>query len=43
MLAYLYCPAHWMQRVGWNPDDPLYVAAWQAHEAMHRLHVPPEL
>ena len=39
MLGYLYRLAHWMQRVGWKPDDPLYVAAWQAHDAMHRLHV----
>jgi hypothetical protein len=38
MLGYLHRLAHWMQRMAWKPDDPLYVAAWQAHQAMHRLH-----
>ena len=39
MLGYVHRLAHWMQRVGWKPDDPLYVAAWDAHEALHALHV----
>ena len=26
-----------MQRVGCKPDDPMYVAAWDAHEALQAL------
>jgi hypothetical protein len=39
MLAYAYRLAHRMQRLGWKPDDPMYVAAWESYYALHALHV----
>ena len=39
MVGYTYKLAHWMQRVGWGPADPMYVRAWEAYEALHALRV----
>ena len=39
MLGYTYRLALRMQRMGWRPDDPLYVAAWESYYALHALHV----
>ena len=39
LLSYAYRLAHRMQRIGWKPDDPTYVAAWDAYHALHTLHV----
>ena len=39
MLGYVCKLAHRMQRMGWKPDDPLYVAAWDSYHALHALHV----
>ncbi len=39
MLGYVYRLAHRMQKMGWDPTDPMYAAAWQAYEALHTLHV----
>lgn len=39
MLGYVYRLACRMERMGWKPDDPLYVAAWQSYYALHDLHV----
>jgi hypothetical protein len=39
MLGYVYRLAHRMQRMGWKPDDAMYVAAWDAYYALHALHV----
>ena len=33
--GYVHRLAHRVQRMGWKPDDPMYVAAWDAHEALH--------
>ena len=39
MLGYVYRLARRMQHMGWHPDDPLYVAAWESYYALHALHV----
>jgi hypothetical protein len=39
MLGYVYRLAQRMQKMGWHPDDPLYVAAWESYYALHALHV----
>ena len=39
MLGYVYRLACRMQQMGWKPDDPLYVAAWESYYALHALHV----
>ena len=36
MVGYTYKLAHWMQRIGWDPADPMYVKAWEAYEAAPR-------
>jgi hypothetical protein len=38
-LGYCYRLACRMQRMGWRPDDPMYVAAWKAYDALHTLHM----
>ena len=39
MVGYLYRLAHAMQRMGWDPADPMYVSAWEAYNALHALRV----
>jgi hypothetical protein len=39
MLGYTHRLAHAMQRMGWNADDPLYQAAWDAYHVLHKLSV----
>ena len=38
-LGYCCRLAHRMQRIGWKPSDPMYVAAWAAYDALHSLHI----
>jgi hypothetical protein len=33
MVGYTYKLAHWMQRMGWDPTDAMYVKAWESKEA----------
>lgn len=39
MVGYTYKLAHWMQRMAWDPADPMYVKAWEAYRALHALRV----
>jgi len=38
-LAYLNRLLERMDRLGWEPSDPMYVAALQARNGVHALHV----
>jgi hypothetical protein len=38
-LGYLTRLTNRMQQRGWKSDDPAYVAAWQARDALHELTV----
>src|SRR4051812_41145786 len=35
--GYLIRLAERMQKLGWHPEDPVYVAAWKAHEQLTAL------
>jgi hypothetical protein len=37
MVGYTYKLAHWMQRMGWDANDPIYRSAWDAYNALHAL------
>ena len=39
ILGYLVRLTNRMQQAGWKADDPAYVAAWQARDALHELRV----